>query len=206
MKKTLVIIAIACIALAMPAQAQVKFGLKGGVNLNSLSTEGNLEFLSLSNQTGFFVGPTVKFTVPLVGLSLDASALFDQRSAEIKGTNETVKSQTLQVPINLRYGVGLSSIANVFVFAGPQFGFNIGDKKMDFQTVQEWRLKESNISGNVGIGATIIGHLQVTANYNFQVSKAAELDYKVPDSYHTADKVTGKMKFNTWQLGLTYFF
>ena len=205
MKKTLAIIAVVCIALAMPAQAQVKFGLKGGVNLTSLSTDGNIDKL-MSNQTGFFVGPTVKFTVPLVGLSFDASALFDQRSAEIKGTNETVKSQTLQVPINLRYGVGLSSIANVFVFAGPQFGFNIGDKKKDFQTVQEWRLKESNISGNVGIGVTIIGHLQVTANYNFQVSKAAELEYKVPDSYHTTDKVTGKMKFNSWQLGLAYYF
>lgn len=205
MKKTLVIIAVACIAFAMPAQAQVKFGLKGGVNLNSLSAEGGVDKL-LSNQTGFFVGPTVKLTVPLVGLSFDASALFDQRSAEIKGTNETVKSQTLQVPINLRYGVGLSSIANVFIFAGPQFGFNIGDKKKDFQTVQEWRLKDSNISGNVGIGATIVGHLQVTANYNFQVSKAAELEYKVSDSYHTADKVTGKMKFNSWQIGLAYFF
>ena len=35
MKKILTIIAIACIAFATPSQAQVKFGLKGGLNLTS---------------------------------------------------------------------------------------------------------------------------------------------------------------------------
>lgn len=201
MKKTLVIIAVACIAFAMPTQAQVKFGLKGGVNLSSVSMDGDLES-NLSNQTGFYVGPTLKLTVPLVGLSVDASALFDQRSAEIKGTNETIKSQTLQVPINLRYGVGLSSIANVFVFAGPQFGFNIGDKKKVWEDAEGWRLKESNISGNVGVGATVGGHLQITANYNFQISKAGEVVYETANG----KEETGKMKFNTWQIGLAYFF
>ena len=198
MKKTLVIIAVACIAFAMPSQAQVKFGLKGGVNLTSLSADKGVDN-ALSNQTGFYVGPTVKFTVPLVGLSFDASALFDQRSAEIKGTNETIKSQTVQVPINIRYGVGLSSLANVFVFAGPQFGFNIGDKDNIIKDAGGWRLKDSNISGNVGLGATILSKLQVTANYNFQVSKAGEV---VDDD----GEVLGKMKFNSWQIGLAYFF
>ena len=194
MKKTLVIIAVACIAFAMPAQAQVKFGLKGGVNLNSLSGDKSVDD-ALSNQTGFFVGPTVKFTVPLVGLSFDASALFDQRSAEIKGTNETIKSQTVQVPINIRYGVGFSSLVNVFAFAGPQFGFNVGDKDV----IAGWRLKDSNISGNVGLGATILSKLQITANYNFQVSKSAEV-------VDNDGEVLGKMKFNSWQLGLAYYF
>lgn len=198
MKKTLFIIAVACIAFAMPAQAQVKFGLKGGVNLNSLSTDGDVDKF-LSNQTGFFVGPTVKFTVPLVGLSLDASALFDQRSAKLKEVNETFKSQTIQIPINVRYGVGLSSIANVFAFAGPQFGFNIGDKNKMLKEIGGWRLKDSNISGNVGLGATIFSKLQITANYNFQLSKSAEIVDEDGESM-------GKMKFNSWQLGLAYYF
>lgn len=196
MKKTLVIIAVACIAFAMPTQAQVKFGLKAGVNLNSISGDGDVDKF-LSNQTGFYAGPTVKFTVPLVGLSFDASALYDQRSAEIKGTNETFKSQTIQIPVNIRYGVGLSSLANVFVFAGPQFGFNIGEKKL-----QDWRWKESNVSGNVGIGATVLSKLQITANYNFQISKTGEFVYEAADG----KELTGKMKFNTWQLGLAYYF
>ena len=203
MKKTLVIIAVACIAFAMPAQAQVKFGLKGGLNLTSLSVGG--ETGGVSNKAGFFVGPTVKFTVPLVGLSFDASALYDQRDAKIKGTDVTFKSQSIQIPLNIRYGVGLSSLVNVFAFAGPQFGFNIGDKSKVWETLVDetgWKLKNSNISGNVGIGATVLSKLQITANYNFQISKAGDFVYE----NEVGKTETGKMKFNSWQIGLAYFF
>ena len=198
MKKILTIIAVACMAFAMPSQAQVKFGLKGGLNLTSLSADG----VSSTNKAGFFVGPTVKFTLPVVGLSLDASALYDQRQAKIKDTDQTIKAQSIQIPINVRYGVGLSSVVNVFAFAGPQFGFNIGDKSKLLDQMGGWTLKSSNISGNVGIGATVFSKLQITANYNFQLSKTGEVEY----FNENGDPATGKMKFNSWQLGLGYFF
>ena len=200
MKKILTIIAIACIAFATPSQAQVKFGLKGGLNLTSLSADGVNN--SISNKSGFFIGPTVKFTLPVVGLSLDASALYDQRNAKIKNADATVKFQSVQIPINVRYGFGLSSVVNVFAFAGPQFGFNIGDKSKLLDQMGSWSLKSSNISGNVGIGATVFSKLQITANYNFQLSKSGEVEYK--DANGATQ--TGKMKFNSWQLGLGYYF
>lgn len=200
MKKILTIIAIACIAFATPSQAQVKFGLKGGLNLTSLSADNIAG--GVSNKSGFFVGPTVKFTLPVVGLSLDASALYDQRNAKIKNADATVKFQSVQIPINVRYGFGLSSVVNVFAFAGPQFGFNIGDKSKLLDQMGSWSLKSSNISGNVGIGATVFSKLQITANYNFQLSKSGEVEYK--DANGTTQ--TGKMKFNSWQLGLGYYF
>jgi opacity protein-like surface antigen len=200
MKKILTIIAIACIAFATPSQAQVKFGLKGGLNLTSLSADNIAG--GVSNKSGFFVGPTVKFTLPVVGLSLDASALYDQRNAKIKNADATVKFQSVQIPINVRYGFGLSSVVNVFAFAGPQFGFNIGDKSKLLDQMGSWSLKSSNISGNVGIGATVFSKLQITANYNFQLSKSGEVEYK--DANGATQ--TGKMKFNSWQLGLGYYF
>ena len=204
MKKILTIVAITCIAFATPAQAQVKFGLKGGLNLTSLSADGVNS--AISNKSGFYVGPTVKFTLPVVGLSIDGSALYDQRNAKIKGTDQTIKAQSIQIPINVRYGIGLSSVVNVFAFVGPQFGFNIGDKSKDLNSIVEdvkgWSLKSSNISGNVGIGATVFSKLQITANYNFQLSKSGEVKY----INENGDEATGKMKFNTWQLGLGYYF
>ena len=46
-------IAICCLAVAIPAQAQLlKFGVKGGVNLSKLKLEGMKD-----NSTGFFFGP-----------------------------------------------------------------------------------------------------------------------------------------------------
>ena len=200
MKKLFTVMVVACMAFAMPSQAQTKFGLKGGLNLTSLTSDKSTD--GISNQAGFFVGPTVKFTLPVVGLSLDASALFDQRSVKVDATNETYKAQSIQIPINIRYGVGLSSLVNVFAFAGPQFGFNVGDKSKLLDQIGTWSLKSSNISGNVGIGATVFSKLQITANYNFQLSKTGEVEYINADG----TTGTGKMKFNSWQLGLGYYF
>lgn len=202
MKKIFVMMTVACLAFAMPLQAQVKFGLKGGLNLTSLSTDADE---AISNQAGFFVGPTVKFTLPVVGLSVDASALYDQRQAKLKGTtDETIKAQSIQIPINIRYGVGLSSLVNVFAFAGPQFGFNLGDKEKTLSStvddVKGWTLKSSNLSANVGIGATVMSKLQITANYNFALGKTGE--FNVVD----ATKGDRKIKYNAWQIGLAYFF
>ena len=201
MKKIFVMMTVACLAFAMPSQAQVKFGLKGGLNLTSLSaTDADDAF---SNQAGFFVGPTVKFTLPVVGLSVDASALYDQRQAKLKNNNdETFKAQSIQIPINIRYGVGLSSFVNVFAFAGPQFGFNLGDKDKMINNVKAWTLKSSNLSGNVGIGATVLSKLQITANYNFALGKTAEFD-----AINAAGQaIKGEIKANAWQIGLAYFF
>lgn len=197
MKKILTIaVLFAALMTAVPAKAEVKFGLKGGLNLTSISLDANA--ISKSNQAGFFIGPTFKFTIPIVGLGFDASALYDQRKAEVDNTS--VKQQSIQIPINLRYGIGLGSTASIYFFAGPQFGFNVGDK--DIKTdVGNWTFKSSNISANVGLGLMLLRHLQISANYNFGLGKTGELTKNtVPNQI----KENGKL--NAWQIGVAYFF
>ena len=198
MKKILTIaVLFTALMTAVPAKAEVKFGLKGGLNLTSISLDANA--ISKSNQAGFFIGPTVKFTIPIVGLGFDASALYDQRKAEVDNTS--VKQQSIQIPINLRYGIGLGSTASIYFFAGPQFGFNVGDK--DIKTdVGNWTFKSSNISANVGLGLMLLRHLQISANYNFGLGKTGELEQDIPGAIKSIDD--GKL--NAWQIGLTYFF
>ena len=194
-------IILMAVVLAMPSQAQVKFGLKGGLNLTHMSFDKSVS--NVSNQAGFFVGPTIKLTVPVVGLSFDAAALYDQRSAKAKSDegNKTLKSQSLQIPINVRYGVGLGSVANLFAFAGPQFGFNLGDKnKKILSEAANWTLKSSNLSANVGVGATILNHVQITANYNFALGKTGEVEFL------DAAKSAWDGKTNSWQVSAAYFF
>ncbi len=206
MKKIMMIL-LATVALSMPSQAQVKFGLKGGLNLTNMTFSESGVKDAVKNKAGFFVGPTVKFTLPVVGLSLDASALYDQRTAkydtEIEST--TVKSQSIQIPVNVRYGVGLGSIVNLFAFAGPQFGFNIGDKHQSIvKDAMEWTLKSSNVSANFGIGATLLDHLQVTFNYNIPLGKTGEVNVK-KGAEAAWETVTGG-KANAWQISAGYFF
>lgn len=217
MKKlfTAAIVALSMMFGANNAQAQVQFGIKGGLNVTSMSLDKD-KLLNTENQAGFFIGPTVKFTLPIVGLGIDASALYDQREAKakIKGdgdekdiTSARLKTQAINIPINVRYGVGLGSVANVFFFAGPQFGFNVGDKnKSIFQDAAEWKLKSSNFSVNVGLGFTVLSHLQVSANYNIACGKTGDVTFS--DAANTAlQDVLGKNgKANAWQVGLAYYF
>lgn len=217
MKKlfTAAIVALSMMFGTNNAQAQVQFGIKGGLNVTSMSLDKD-KLLDTENQAGFFIGPTVKFTLPIVGLGIDASALYDQREAKakIKGdgdekniTSARLKTQAINIPINLRYGVGLGSVANVFFFAGPQFGFNVGDKnKSIFQDAAEWKLKSSNFSVNVGLGFTVLSHLQVSANYNIACGKTGDVTFS--DAANTAlQDVLGKNgKANAWQVGLAYYF
>ena len=69
-------------AITMPAKAQIDYGVKGGLNLTSMSFSKDV--FDSSNKMGFFIGPTAKFTLPVVGLGIDASLLFDQRSFNVE--------------------------------------------------------------------------------------------------------------------------
>ena len=194
---TLVI--MVCLLLAVPAQAQVKFGLKGGLNLTDMSF--SVDDVDVSNRAGFFIGPTAKFTLPIVGLGLDASVLYDQREAKLKGADDKIKQQAINIPINLRYDIGLGSLAAVYLAAGPQFGFNIGDKHQTLvEDVSEWKLNDSNFSVNVGLGVMLLGHLQVGANYNIVCGKTGEVT--VIDGVEEAFRG----RSNTWQISAAYYF
>ena len=89
------IFTIAFLALGLlstvPASAQsaLKFGLKGGLNVTDMHFDS--EVFDKSNQAGWFIGPTIKLTLPIVGLSFDASALYDYKSAKIN--NETTNEE-----------------------------------------------------------------------------------------------------------------
>ena len=191
--------------MTVAAQAQVKFGVKGGLNLTNMKFDNSI--VDKSNQTGFFIGPTINFTLPVVGLGIDASALYDQRSAKIEGSEDKLKQQSIQIPVNLRYSFGLGNTASLYIFAGPQFGFNIGDKSANIvDNALGWRLKDSNLSANVGIGLMLLNHLQVSANYNIAMGTTGKFDLlkDVPDAIQ--DQVKGKTKANAWQLSVAYFF
>lgn len=197
---------VAAMMYATSANAQVKFGLKGGLNVTSMSFSEDV--FDASNKTGFFVGPMVKFTLPVIGLSFDAAALYDQKEASVKAsaenstgtdlTKKNIKQQSINIPVNVRYGFGLSSLANVFLFAGPQWGFNVGDKNFKWTDTASYSLKKSNFSVNVGAGVTVLSHLQVTANYNIACGKTAEVN--------VMNSVLDKSNNNSWQIALGYWF
>lgn len=204
MKKlfTLVLMAVALLT-ATTASAQVKFGVKGGLNVTDMHL--NDEVFDKSNQAGWYIGPTVKVSLPVTGLGVDIAALYDYRSAKVTDhpSNEEVKvkQQSINVPVNLRYGIGLGSLASIIFHAGPQIGFNVGDKNFKWTDTSNYALKKSNFSFNVGLGVSVAKHLEVTGNYNIACGKTADATENVAGT-----AVKSHSRNNSWQIGLAYYF
>ena len=186
-----VLLVAVCLGMAMPAQAQlIKFGVKGGLNL--AKADFNKSDLKTDNFTGFFIGPMAEVTIPVVGLGVDGALLFSQRGVKIG--DESIKENGLDIPINLKYTIGLGSMLGVYVAAGPDFYFNFsGDKT--YEDVGRLYKKNAQVGINVGAGLKLVKHLQVGFNYNIPLNKTAE--WKDADlSYKT------KM----WQISAAYIF
>ena len=211
MKKVLTLIMVVAASMfATNANAQIKFGVKGGLNVSSLKL--NDDMWATDNKAGFFFGPMVKVTVPLAGLSFDAAALYDQKEAKMHwgdvvgadmSQTTTIKQQYIDIPINIRYGVGLGSLANVFVFAGPQWGINVGDKNFKWDARSSYSLKKATFSVNVGAGVTLFKHLQGSLNYNIECNKSGKMD---TGRNYSDDAKWVKGRNNTWQIALGYWF
>ncbi len=192
-------VVLTALCMTIPTQAQIKFGLKGGLSTNTMSF--NKELINTSNCMGFFIGPSVMCIVPLVGIGVDVSALYDQREVDVDEMNGgKLKQQAIAVPINLRYNFDLADIVGIYIAAGPQFGFNVGKKSNILHDMKEWSLKSSTTSVNVGLGVILLNHLQVGANYNIACGKSGDVtDPNHPD-------VVAKGHWNTWQVSAAYYF
>lgn len=193
----------------IPVSAQVKLGVKGGLNVSKMSVSSDV--LDADNRAGWFIGPTLKLTVPIVGLSFDVSALYDQKSTKVSDDNngsKTIKQQAIDIPVNVRYGVGLGDAANIFFFAGPQFAFNVGDKDFKWNSTSSYentfQLRKSTLSVNVGAGVTLLSHLQLTANYNIACGKTG--DATVWNTVEKTSQTVVNGRTNSWQVGVAYFF
>ena len=182
----------------------VKLGVKGGLNVTDMSFDS--ELLNKSNCVGGFIGPTIKFTLPIIGLGIDASALYDFREAKITdraNQEKSVKQEQLSIPVNARYSIGLGSTASAFLFAGPQWSINIGDKDFEWTKGSSYSFKDSNFSVNAGLGITLMDHLQISANYNIAMGKTADVKAR---KLLTDLPEKAKSRTNSWQIAVAYFF
>ncbi|MGP1417041.1 MAG: porin family protein [Prevotella fusca] len=209
MKKVFSLALLALTVLfSIPAHADepLKIGVKAGLNVSDFHFSS--EVFDKSNQTGWFIGPTVKFTLPIVGLGMDASVLYDYRSAKLNyaTVEQTVKQQQLSIPVNLRYSIGLGGTANIFFFGGPQIAFNVGDKDYQWNKSSNYALKNSNFSVNLGFGVTALRHLQVSANYNIACGNTADVTWKTATDAATSIFHKKSSRNSSWQLGIAYFF
>ena len=209
MRKFLASLLFLFVVATTTVTAQIDFGIKAGVNLPEAPTLNVENFKStIRGNTGWFVGPTAKFIIPVVGLGLEANILYSQANIDIDG--QDILTQSIEVPLMLRYELTIPAINRIvepFVAVGPQFGWNIGDKSITLKSIaeiagSEYRIKESNISLNLGLGLVLFNHLQIQGNYNLALGNTADITGTILDF----TKELAEVKTNTWQISLAYIF
>ena len=194
------IVLMAAMLVAIPAKAGINFGIKGGYNITNFSFSEDV--IAKDNQQGFFIGPSLKIGIPVLPIGFEIAALYDQRDAKLEG--EKISQKSINIPINVRYELGLGDMAGIYVAAGPQFGFNIGDKSFSFDDVADYKLKDSNLSINLGAGLRLVNHLEIGFNYNIALGKTGEIN--VIDGAGEALGINGNGKANAWQISAAYYF
>ena len=197
MKKMISVLMVAvALMMAAPAQAQLKFGVKGGMDFTKLDFDAKNVLDATDASTGFFIGPMAEFTLPLVGLGVDGALMFAQRG---KGD---LKQQGIEVPLNLKYTIGLGSVAGIYFAAGPDFFFNFKDVKATFvkggdMLMEEEASKKTQVAVNLGVGLKLLRKLQLGVTY--QIPMGDSFEWK-----DAANVVTAKNK--TWQASLAFIF
>ena len=198
MKKILntLMLAFGLLLMAMPADAQIRFGVKGGVNLTQVET--NLKAIK-DNSTGYFIGPMIEATIPGIGLGVDGAIMYAQRG------KDELKMEGIEVPLNLKLTIGAGSSLSIFLAAGPDFFLNLKDIDLGAidATIDGYKAKEkkAQVGLNLGGGVKLMQHLQLGLNYMIPLGDSFTFK-KVTDAVGEEES----FKYKNWQLTLAYIF
>ena len=198
------------LATAAPAAAQsFSWGVTAGMNLSKLSLSGNVKQTAIQNfntdnKAGWYVGPKITFNT-IIGLGVDASLQYSERNLSIDGESE--KYRTVEIPLNLRYTLGLGSIASVYVATGPQFGFGL--ENMSWENMlpgypSNFSKNNMTTTWNVGGGVRLFKHLEIGIGYNFALKEAGSVF--VPSKDDGTGSYSLEYKPNTFQLQAALLF
>ena len=200
------------------AQAQLRFGIKAGINVNELHF--NKDTFNGDNKTGWTAGLMTQFLIPGVGFGFDLSVMYTRLNSNLIEFGNTDLSSTypnsdmvvleqnknfIDVPLNLKYRISLpvvGSIISPYIFTGPAFAFKVGKVKETWTNIET---KTCQVNWNVGLGLELLKHLQVGASYGFGINNILK-DDSILGSLSGINATDLKAKNNYWTITAAYLF
>lgn len=199
--KRIVAVVIACVAIAVPASAQFAFGIKAGVNVEDVSFDKDFAEGVYKNHAGWTAGVMVDFTLPVVGLGVDASVMYANRKSSAADKNLSF----IDIPINLKWKINIPVVAKIvkpYIFTGPSFAFLANKDAI----VDAWEHQTVDVDWNLGIGVELFSHLQIGASYGWGLTNT----FKLADKYAGTEIGAGlseiEGKSNCWTITAAYLF
>jgi len=197
MKKTVfVVLTLIGLTLLTPIQAQIRFGIKGGVNLFSVHFNNLGENFNTDNMTGFQIGPYMEAIIPLTGFGIDAAAIYSRKG--LKVNTETQHLDYLDIPVNLHWNMNLL-LLKTYLAAGPYMGIKLSGSNPFFENVQD-QIKEKSFGAGINMGGGIyLGPLQLGLVYSLGLTDNYNID-KITSSSFSNGKNRG------WSITAAYIF
>lgn len=181
MKKTILLATIVLVFGVRQTNAQVAFGIKGGLNISNLSAKEDGTKVKLYSKQGVHIGAMVILPVSN-SVNIEPAVMYSNKGA--KGddkdlninlySNESIKINYLEVPINVSYNINLSSTDKIkpFVFAGPYLGYAFSGKLKTGNTTINLKIGDSNnddfkpldYGANIGAGVRF-SNFQISTQY-----------------------------------------
>lgn len=167
--KKLILFAAATAAITTFASAQIRFGVKAGLNLANVSVSPKQAGESYSMKTSFNGGAFA--SVPLFSnFSLQPELMYSGQGSKITsdGDNFDYNLGYINVPVLFKY----NDPSGFFAEIGPQIGFLASAKgKANGITVDiKDQIKSTDFSGVIGLGYLSSINLGVNARYNLGFS------------------------------------
>ena len=225
MKKIVQLLMVVILLLPANGLAQgLHFGLKGGVLGNKASVNGISSSLKEESLTGFQVGPMAQYQTGFYGITLDFSLLYVQRGVKLTNRNNhrtaDIRTQSIDIPIELKWEMGISKEFDLFIGIGPSFSFLIDKdnwaRKFTHIAVDVvskdlpsmgWR--SSEVGFNLGGGVKIMQHLMLSCYYNIGLTSSPK-HHMHGDVHGAIDDIFDGNVFESknryWQLSLAYIF
>ena len=199
--KRIIAVVIACVAIAAPASAQFSFGIKAGLNVDDMKFNNDILTDIYDNHVGWNVGVMAEFSLPILGLGVDASLLYANRNVDFAEKNLSY----IDLPINLKWKINIPAVAKVvkpYIATGPSFSFLANKDAI----VEAWESQAVDVDWNVGIGVELFSHLQIGASYGWGLTNTI----KTAEKYTGTDFGTGLInlegKSNCWTISAAYLF
>ncbi len=173
--KSIVVALAMVLVVASSANAQLRFGVKAGLNVSNLHFSE--ELLDSDNKAGYNAGLMLECMLPIANIGVDASVMYVHRAGEeilkVDGGKLDTSRDYIEIPVNLKWKIGIPAVGSLvtpYIFTGPSFAFLT--KKEDIKNAYE--NKTFDVAWNVGAGVQLFKKLQVGASYGFGLTKAVE--------------------------------
>lgn len=191
MKKLIFTCSVVFLVLStLTVQAQFRFGVKAGANISHVSFDKDI--LNTDNLSNFTGGIMTEFTVPIVGLGLDASVMYagkgyktaydliNNTGTPVGKVEEKTRLHYIDIPVNLKWKFGVP-MAKIFLTAGPGFNFLLnknfkaeakGENIPDTYLEKALKDKKFDLSINIGAGVELFSHFQVAVQYGWGLTNS----------------------------------